>query len=281
MKEIKMRKIAIGVVASVVLCAGCGGGSGDDTTGNDAKACNLIGLQPRSEKVINGTTCRDPQGSAIVRLVTVDGEGRITSTFCTGSVIEPTKVLTAGHCIGAFDPNQAVGVLTGQGPNFEGAYAVTYSLAPGYNESSGEAIFNDAMVLTLQTPLNVPILPVLISRAVNVDETGYVYGYGRTVQGDGPDPDQGLELQAGRMTVRNVTPNHIFVRFDGDGVNVCNGDSGGPLIVEVGGQPAIAGVVSTGSVAGCRAGDTTLYTNLQSESLLTWLASKAPNAIVR
>jgi len=280
--EITMRNIVIGLLASVIMTAGCGGGSGsDETTGNDAKACNVIGLQPRSGKVINGTTCQDPQGSSIVRLVTVERSGRITSTFCTGSVIEPTKVLTAGHCLGAFDPNQAVGVLTGQGPNFEGAYAVSYSLAPGYQETPDGSIFNDAMILNLQTPLNVPIWPVLISRSVSVDETGYVYGYGRTVQGDGPDPDQGLELQAGRMTVRNVTPNHIFVRFDGDGVNVCNGDSGGPLVVEVNGQPAVAGIVSTGSVAGCRAGDTTLYTNLQSDTVLPWLGEKAPNAAIR
>ncbi|NLF25304.1 MAG: trypsin-like serine protease, partial [Deltaproteobacteria bacterium] len=116
------------------------------------------------------------------------------------------------------------------------------------------------------------------SRTVQVGEPGFVYGYG--VRKPGEDADF-FTLEAGTMTVKNVTPNHIFVEFSGSGVNVCNGDSGGPLIVEVDGQPATAGVVSQGTTEQCTAGDVTTFTNLQSPNVLQWLVNMVPNAYAR
>lgn len=103
-----------------------------------------------------------------------------------------------------------------------------------------------------------------------------MYGYGIREQNDtkGESADFTL-LEAGVMNIAEVTLNHLFVLFSGGGVNVCNGDSGGPLMVKANGSLAIAGVVSQGSVEGCVSGDVTTFTNLQSPTMQQWLTSLA------
>ena len=251
----------------------CGGGS---ETGNDTNACNIIGLNP---KVINGTTCEETLNSSVVRLVKLDDAGNVQSVFCTGVMIAPRTVLTAAHCAGAFGSGNIV-VIAGDVGNTRGSLVTRVSIAPGFSSGVDNRLFNDAMVLGIADDLAIPVMPILLSRGVEIGEPGYVFGYGRTVIGDQANPEQGLDLQGGTMSVIEVTPNHIFVFFDGN-VNVCNGDSGGPLIVSVNGQPAVAGIVSSGSIPGCAEGDVTTFTNLQSPSVLPWLASVAPSALVR
>ena len=267
------------LVALTILATACGGddddsnsGGGGDSGGGsrDVEACNLIGLQT---KVIGGTTCTNTLQSSIVRLASVNSAGQITSIFCTGTMIAPSTVLTATHCMEAVSKGSVV--IAGDPGNVRAAAPVRVSIAPGYSVSNNR-LFNDAALIFLDRDLGVPSMPVLLSRAAEKDETGYVYGYGRTVIGDGENPEQGIELQGGTMTVGDVTENHIFVGFEG-GVNVCNGDSGGPLIISVNGQPAVAGVVSQGSEAGCDIGDVTTFTNLQSSTVLDWLTTNAPN----
>ena len=82
------------------------------------------------------------------------------------------------------------------------------------------------------------------------------------------------------MLIQNVTPNHIFVSYDGSGTNVCNGDSGGPMVIPVGGVPTIIGVVSQGTTIGCTAGDITTFTNLQDPAVLNWLVETVPDVAV-
>ena len=134
--------------------------------------------------------------------------------------------------------------------------------------------------MTLDRAIPSPVMPILLSRSAQVGENGFVFGFGNTEQG--PNIQLSLDaLQGGTTTIRELTSNHLFVLFDGSGVNVCNGDSGGPLVVEVNGQPAIAGIISQGNVPGCLPGDVTTFTNLQSDSVLPWLATVAGDALIR
>ncbi|MFN4896083.1 MAG: S1 family peptidase [Pseudomonadota bacterium] len=266
-----MRKLAASLLISTIVA--CGGGGGE--TGNDSAACNIIGL---NAKVINGTTCQESLNSSVVRLAQFGSAGDFQGVFCTGVMIAPRTVLTAAHCAGAFGSG-TVAAIAGDPGNVRTSRASTFSIAPGFRRGE-DRLFDDVMIVRLVEDLSIPVMPVLLSRSVDVGEPGYVFGYGTTVVGSGADPEQGLELQGGTMTVREVTSNHIFVLFDGN-VNVCNGDSGGPLIVSANGQPAVAGIVSQGSKPGCAEGDVTTFTNLQSSSVLPWLAREAPNAAIR
>jgi secreted trypsin-like serine protease len=218
----------------------------------------------------------------VVRFFTLDAAENVLG-FCSGTLIAPNAVLTATHCF--LSGREAfVVVVLGEGDNVEFANAVQINSAPGFRvggPATGNRLFNDAAILLLDRNVSSPAMPVLVSRAPVVGEPGFVYGYGTTEVGGDFESVSVDVLKGGAMTISEVTPNHIFVVFDGSGVNVCKGDSGGPVIVEVNGQPALAGITSQGSNATCQAGDVTTFTNLQSDSVVTWLTDVVPGASLR
>jgi secreted trypsin-like serine protease len=261
------------IVTVFTSCSSGSNKSNDDNSPSlsDKESCNIIGLIP---KIIGGRTCQSPEKSAIVRVIEVTAND--VTGICTGSLIAPSIVLTAAHCIndsafrlGAVDYI----IIIGEPGNAQGVISTLVSIPPGFGlPENSDRLFNDVALLTLEKPFfNITPLPILASRQPKNGEDGFVYGYGKRVEGESEAGIDAATLEAGSMRVEEVTPNHIFVEFQKGGVNVCNGDSGGPLIVLVDGTPAIAGVVSQGSVLGCYPGDVTTFTNLQSEQVYNWL----------
>jgi len=270
----------------MVIFTGCGSGSNksndnDSPSTSEKESCNIIGLAP---KIIGGRSCQSPEKSAIVRVIEVTADD--VTGICTGSLVAPSIVLTAAHCIndsafqlGAVDYI----VIIGEPGNAQGVISTSVSISPGFGlPENADRLFNDAALLTLDRPFfNITPLPILTSRQPKNGEDGFVYGYGKRVEGENEEGIDAATLEAGSMRVEEVTPNHIFVEFHKGGVNVCNGDSGGPLIVLVNGSPAIAGVVSQGSVAGCYPGDVTTFTNLQSPQVFSWLSAVSKSVSFR
>ncbi len=154
---------------------------------------------------------------------------------------------------------------------------------PGYGESS-DRLFNDAAVLTLSRKTDLPTLPILINQDPEIGAEGWVYGYGQTQVGIDDVPDSAIDfmdLNAGVMRIEEVTPNHVFVKFNGKGTNVCFGDSGGPLVYILNGEATLVGVTSQGSVEDCGPGDITTYTKMANNSIQEWLQKVAGSASYR
>ncbi len=269
-------------ILSCLFFSACGGGGGDDSSssssgGSTALACNVIGLETR---ILNGDTCNNSAAASVVRLIALDDFFQPIS-LCSGTLITPTQVLTAAHCFEQLAFYVVESGDRGTASNFE-ANVISLNEAPGFRLGGPDTsfrLFNDAAIAELDRPIPSPTMPILLSRAPEVGEEGFVFGFGATELGS---RNASIDvLQGGAMTIREVTDNHIFVSFDGSGVNICSGDSGGPIVVLVDGQPAVAGIVSQGSEPGCFPGDVSTFTNLQSNSVLPWLTGSAGNASVR
>ena len=125
------------------LSYGQGGSCGALRLGADrALAAGVADASPRAGKsVIGGTPASIDQWPFAAAVLT-------PTTLCTGTVISPTRVLTAGHCVG--NP-LTMTVRTGSTSAFFGGEALaveSVAFAPGF----AHGFENDLAILTLKTP---------------------------------------------------------------------------------------------------------------------------------
>jgi hypothetical protein len=268
-------------------------------------ACGSRDLQPVDNaelgvaqlRVINGVRSAHPAVVSLHRLSKKWG-GAISGPFCTGTVISPSRVLTAAHCldkagdtapVAALKPNE-VAVYVGEDPwsdedgdgtlnllerGGDGYYIGLHSVSgvtinPEYDKF---ALLNDIGYLDLSAaPLQPWLGPVSVDYAGNpvtpVDplpgtETLAV-GEAMTIIGFGltdvsEDSSGGVEM-AGQVTLDAILPdNQLQHLYSPTGQTICFGDSGGPAIVGEGTQ-YVAGVASYTTAPVCA--DTGVHTKV-------------------
>jgi hypothetical protein len=224
-----------------------------------------------STRVVGGTTANSTDFPGVVGirnyywLYNPDTEGydQYIST-CTGTVISPTKILTAAHCTTDY-PEGDIQVIAGRNKLSDTTsgtvYGVsnvwvpqTYNIAAQYDNPSTTAPLDDVAVLTLKTPVDPAYAPYnLVGQG---DQTPYaagtdavIAGYGITSNDDGALPgvlykatiqtqsdstctstasSLGASYDSSRMICAGVAPT---TTGGTDGIDTCRGDSGGPLFV--------------------------------------------------
>lgn len=277
---------------------------GDDVARSDCRSLAAIISAPRvlvAALVVATAALGTPSGAHGARghAAIVGGESAPTGSFpsvvwigdrdgrwveqCTGTVVAPFLVLTAGHCLisertGAEHP--AAGFRVGYGsPNFESrdlrVTRVSEVIAnPDYNSFSGAG---DAGLLVLSEPIAAPAVGLPESAP---PEEGRVFtaGWGLVSPEENETP---MNLQWGQTNILGVEECERVDRlFDpeqelcvSDLANeasvICSGDSGGPLITSQGADGIEIGVADIGTT-GCRPDYPAIYA--RTDVLLPWIS---------
>jgi transmembrane serine protease 9 len=207
--------------------------------------------------IFNGTPTADFPAVVGLAITNADG-GR---SVCSGTLIAPTAVLTAGHCL-AFDPVQVVAVVFPTATTRADYVASAFAAHPRF--SLARVPLADLGIVRLATPVAGVVPLPLVSRSPPPRTRGTIVGYGD--DGLGSIGIKRIGTVQLRRCPRGLRVQGSVVRLGKalcwrpsfNTSDTCSGDSGGPLLVDGG----VAGVTSGGVGATACPGQLSFDTNV-------------------
>ncbi len=227
-------------------------------------------------RVVGGRPAQPGAFPWMVALLNAAEPDPFQAQFCGGSLIAPEWVLTAAHCFFNDQGQQVVNTQNldlllgtnrlqiGAGQRIRAAQIVIH---PGYNPQVGQLGGNDIALVRLSRPVALPTLPLVQPNQTSLTAPGTfatILGWGATFPRTLDQEPSGFprDLQQAEVPivaneVCNVLQSYngtildsmLCAGFPQGGVDTCQADSGGPLIVPSGSGFALAGITSFGK--GC------------------------------
>ena len=234
--------------------------------------------------VIGGSPASAQDAPWATALVRHTARSARAGQFCAGSVIAPTVVLTAAHCVDDRQPGQ-VDAVTGRTRLSSAAVGqripvAAISISPDWNPSGQR---HDVALVTLAAPTSSPPLGIAGPANGTLVRPGVellASGWGRREEAAGTGSD---DLQKATLFVDpqdncdriyrsfDITRNLCASAHSGP-VATCRGDSGGAVVGFDGPTPVIVGLVSFGT-SHCADGNPRAYARVPAEA--GWIAAHA------
>ena len=222
-------------------------------------ALNMYGCQKlnsshsaRSQSgIVNGQTMlgSEPFSHAVIGLGIKTNDG--FDIFCSGSLISPNTIVTAAHCIKAIKPRQATYIVFGlseSGADVQGRKIINAAFNETYQADAPDEAkdLNDLGIARFAGDLPAGYAPAEILDDPTVLKTGsqvYIAGYGYT---DGKNQLNAGTLRYTEVTIQDGAYGANEIKTDESHNGSCNGDSGGPALVEINNKFFLWGATSRG-----------------------------------
>jgi hypothetical protein len=208
----------------------------------------------------------DPLAKFTVRIFLPDGT-------CSGTLITRNIVLTAAHCVVDEDTKKIFQSVDGISVGFNAfeaerlestssivigaekivldrGYLGTDSRAANIHYSESQTKNHDLALIRLEKDAPAAFKPIPLARREEITayaDTLLIAGYGREKAGDGSTSGR---LKSAKLLLHTDDPGYARIWMNyGNGLG-CNGDSGGPILIETPSEGyKLAGVMNTGNDA--------------------------------
>jgi endonuclease G len=238
-----------------------------------ARAVNAMAMAAELERIVGGVTTTDFPECCLVGRKNPNGT---VGWFCSGTLIHPRIVVTAGHCFIPSNRASVVALNASDQNHLDQAEIDTIrrmSQHPRYQQTRE---FSDISVIILRTASHVTPCPVASTAEMAAAQETTLVGFGNndinSTRGFGVKRKVKVPItQIRRTPADNLDQEEQELGFESDlefvagapGFDTCNGDSGGPAYIFDGANKRLGGVTSRATNAATHpCGDGGIYTRL-------------------